>query len=160
MPRLFHDLSTVYQRDIVAAGKEAQLAILLAFLLTFLIVRLVTHAIRSRRLSFLHDISSGGTHIHHLVWGILLLLATGYTMIAFDVDSHRVLLGILFGVGAALTIDEFALWLHLEDVYWTEQGRRSIDAVIMTSTLFAVVVLGKLFLVDAGRVVGRSIGII
>src|SRR5690349_2565287 len=111
MPQVFHDLSDVYQRDIVTTGKEAQLAILLAFLLTFLIVRLVTHAIRSQRLPFLHDISSGGTHIHHLVWGILLLLVTGYTMIAFDADPHRVLLGIVFGVGAALTIDEFALWL-------------------------------------------------
>jgi hypothetical protein len=89
------------------------------------------------------NVSVGGTHVHHLVWGILLLLISGYCGIAFEPDSPwRELLAILFGIGAGLTLDEFALWLHLRDVYWEREGRRSIDAVIVAGTLGLLVVLG------------------
>src|SRR5690606_35625790 len=91
----------------------------------------------------LHDLVVGQLHIHHLVWGILLLLTTGYLALAFDSAAWRPTLAILFGVGAALTLDEFALWLNLEDVYWAKQGRWSVDAVIITSTLFALMLLGQ-----------------
>ncbi len=52
------------------------------------------------------------------------------------------LTAILFGIGAALTLDEFALWLHLEDVYWSEQGRQSIDAVIVFSIVSGFMLIG------------------
>jgi hypothetical protein len=88
-------------------------------------------------------VSVGGTHVHHLVWGILLVLVTGYSGIAFAPGSPwRELLAILFGIGAGLTLDEFALWLHLRDVYWEQEGRRSIDAVIVAGILGFLVVFG------------------
>src|SRR5207302_750578 len=73
-----------------------------------------------------HNVSAGGTHVHHLVWGIALLIAVGYVwLLEVGVGSSWIasLTAILFGVGAALTLDEFALWLNLQDVYWDRQGR-------------------------------------
>lgn len=128
----------LYERHIVQAGNQPHLVIFLSFLLTFLAVRLLTHAIRSGRVPFLHNLSAGGVHVHHLVWGILLLLATGYVAIAFDPARDREALALLFGAGAALTLDEFALWLNLADVYWTEKGRQSIDAVVVTAAVLAL----------------------
>ena len=86
----------------------------------------------------------GGRHIHHLVWGILILLAVGYAWLAeagsgsspSSIFVSR-LLAVLYGVGAALTLDEFALWLNLADVYWSPQGRESIDAVILFGAALA-----------------------
>lgn len=149
----------VYRDDIVDAGKHAQFVVLLAFLVTFLLVRGITHLIRSKRLPFLHDITHGNTHIHHLVWGILLLLITGYLGIALDPAGWQTPLALLFGVGAALTLDEFALWLRLEDVYWAKEGRRSVDAVIVTAILLALFVLGWRFWLDVGRLVGNAFGV-
>jgi hypothetical protein len=89
------------------------------------------------------NVSVGGTHVHHLVWGILVVLIAGYSGIAFAPDSPwREVLAILFGIGAGLTLDEFALWLHLRDVYWEQEGRRSIDAVIVAGALGLIVILG------------------
>lgn len=80
----------------------------------------------------------GGRHVHHLVFGIIILLLVGYGWLAeigngSDRSSIFVgrLMSILYGVGAALTLDEFALWLNLKDVYWSPQGRSSIDVVIL-----------------------------
>jgi hypothetical protein len=67
----------------------------------------------------------------------------------------RNLLAVLFGVGAALTLDEFALWLNLEDVYWAKQGRSSVDAVIVFATLLGMILLGFSFWVDLVREIGR-----
>ena len=80
------------------------------------------------------NVSVGGTHIHHLVWGILLLLIFGWLGIAVAPDSPwREICAVMFGIGTGLTLDEFALWLNLKDVYWEKQGRRSIDAVIIAA---------------------------
>jgi hypothetical protein len=77
------------------------------------------------------------------VWGILLMLVVGYAAIAIEAESAwREILAVLFGIGAALTLDEFALWLNLEDVYWSEKGRSSIDAVIVASGLAGLVLVG------------------
>src|SRR5215218_6689172 len=93
--------------------------------------------------------TKGGTHIHHLVWGILLLLTMGYLGIAFDPHSPWLeLIAIAFGIGMGLTLDEFALWLNLEDVYWSAKGRESIDAVIVAGSLLTVALLGLQFWVD------------
>lgn len=155
---MLDDLSTIYQRDIVDAGKQSQFIILFAFLLTFTLVRLLTHAIRSQRLPFLRNLTPGGTHIHHLVWGILLLLSTGYTAIALGTTRYDSLLAVLFGIGAALTLDEFALWLRLKDVYWTRQGRASVDVVVIVAVLLALSILGWGFWIDLGRVMGDAFG--
>jgi hypothetical protein len=88
----------------------------------------------------------GGRHIHHLVWGILLLLISGYgTLAEFGTGSSSLsilvsrLLALSYGIGAALTLDEFALWLNLDPMaYWSKQGRESIDAVVLFGALLAM----------------------
>jgi hypothetical protein len=115
----------------------------LSFFLTFAGVRAVVYAIEHRIPPF-HFIQSGGRHIHHLVFGILILLLVGYGWLAevgTGADHSSILLSrlmsILYGVGAALTLDEFALWLNLRDVYWAREGRASIDAIILFGSLLA-----------------------
>src|SRR5215212_1210916 len=116
---------------------------LLAFLVTFLATRLVTRAIRNGRGPF-RNASVGGVHIHHEVYGIFLLLGTGTVELTYQPGPPWLyVLAVLFGIGAALTLDEFALWLHLEDVYWSKEGRSSIDAVLIA------LVVGVLLLVGA-----------
>jgi hypothetical protein len=114
-----------------------------SFFLTFAGVRAVVYAIEHQIPPF-HFIQSGGRHIHHLVFGILILLLVGYGWLAevgTGADHSSVLLSrlmsILYGVGAALTLDEFALWLNLRDVYWAREGRASIDAIILFGSLLA-----------------------
>jgi hypothetical protein len=125
-------------------GRRALVAwMLAAFLVTFLATRLITRAIRRGRGPF-RDASVGGVHLHHEVYGIFLLLGTGTVEFTYRPGPPwmYVLAG-LFGAGAALTLDEFALWLRLEDVYWTREGRSSIDAVLIA------LIVGGLLLVGA-----------
>ena len=143
-----HNIADVWQREIEDTGREPALITLTAFLVTFGSVRGGTHAIRRGRSPF-RDVSVRGTHVHHLVWGILLLLVSGFLGIVVNPHLPDWVLPLLFGVGAALTLDEFALWLNLKDVYWTEQGRRSIDAVIVAASLLALSILGLAFWIHA-----------
>jgi hypothetical protein len=114
-----------------------------SFFLTFAGVRAVVFAVLHNVPPF-HFIEHGGQHIHHLVFGIIILLAVGYGWLA-DIgtgeDDSSILLSrlmsILYGVGAALTLDEFALWLNLKDVYWSPEGRSSIDAIILFGALLS-----------------------
>ena len=129
-----------YNEVIVDEGRQPALLMLVAFGITFGLTRFITHSIRSKRFSWLKDVEAGETHIHHLVWGICLLLAAGVVGVGFQPPLE--VTGVIFGVGAALTLDEFALWLHLDDVYWSEQGRQSIDAVIVFALLAALTVIG------------------
>ncbi len=125
----------------------------LGFLLTFGIVRGITYLIRAGVGPF-HNVTSGGLHIHHLVWGILILLLVGYVwLIELGVGSSWVasLTAIAYGIGAALTLDEFALWLNLQDVYWERAGRESIDAVIIFASLLAVGIWGGPFLRELAK---------
>jgi hypothetical protein len=123
-----------------------------SFFLTFAAVRAIAYA-NYHDVGPFHDIYIKGRHIHHLVWGILLLLFVGYCLLieagAGDNASSRFfgrLIALLYGAGAALTLDEFALWLDLEDVYWTRQGRVSIDAVILFGALLLIALWGRPFL--------------
>ena len=123
-----------------------------AFYLTVLSVRMITLAIHFS-VGGLHDVSVHGTHVHHLVWGILLLLIVGYVwLVQFGTGgghgypcASRVT-ALLYGIAAALTLDEFALWLHLEDVYWTPEGRESIKAMILFGALLLVSARGGQFI--------------
>ena len=111
-------------------------------------MRGITHLIKAGIGPF-HNVSGGGLHIHHLVWGILLLLVVGYIwLIEEGITSSWLssITAIAFGVGAALTLDEFALWLNLQDVYWTGPGRESIDAVVIFAGLLSVGIWGGPFL--------------
>lgn len=158
MHRLIEELGQLYEQQILLTGKEARFLVLVSFLAAFLAVRLAAHSVRSGRF-FLRNVTVGGRHIHHLTFGIALVLGTGYIGIAFDHQGYDSWLAILFGIGAALTLDEFALWLNLEDVYWTEKGRRSIDAVILAATIVATGLVGSAFFVNAVRATGRFLGI-
>jgi hypothetical protein len=112
--------------------------------MTFAGVRAVVYAVLHKIPPF-HFVQMEGRHIHHLVFGILILLLVGYGWlceVGVGTDGSSIFVGrlmsILYGVGAALTLDEFALWLNLKDVYWSSQGRSSIDAVILFGALLAI----------------------
>ena len=147
----FDDVSRAYQIHIEAAGKEIHFLILAAFTLTFGFIRTSAHLIRAQVRWWPGNVeTSGGTHIHHLVWGILLILTMGYLGLAVvDMGSPWLeLTAICFGIGMGLTLDEFALWLNLEDVYWSSKGRQSIDAVVIAASLLVVSLLGLWFWID------------
>lgn len=151
-------LGEAYRDAFVETGKEPELFFLLAFLLTFGFVRLSTHMIRADVSWWPGNVELKGTHVHHLVFGIILILIVGYVGIAIAPPSPgREILAVLFGIGAALTLDEFALWLNLRDVYWEKEGRRSIDAVIVTAVLAALVILGVRIWIDLASGVERGI---
>jgi len=153
----------LYREHFSARHRERQLVAAISFYLTFPMVRILTHSIRAGRGPF-HNVDVGGRHIHHLVWGILLLLIVGYgwlLQIGTDVLARSRwpgrIMSFLFGAGAALTLDEFALWLNLQDVYWERQGRASIDAVLLFGTLLAIGLLGGTFLRSIAREATRPI---
>jgi hypothetical protein len=163
VPDHLHHLRQVLQDPVEIhryglAGREALLLMLGASLLTFACVRLYT------RLARRHGWKSGrvgDVHLHHMVIGVVIVLATGMFDIAFDPGDNttRKVLAIAFGVGGAFILDEFALTFHLRDVYWTEEGRRSIDACIMWLLLGALLLVGiSPFGVHDKTVLPRSIG--
>src|SRR5712691_6274617 len=129
-----------YAREMGLHGREPLLLLLLAFLITFALTRLYT---RLARVYGWGSASAGGIHLHHMVVGIVFILFSGLVEIAARPGGlgHE-LLAILFGVGAAFTLDEFALWLYLRDVYWSPEGRSSIDATIMGLLLAALLLVG------------------
>jgi hypothetical protein len=136
---LLDEISNLYQRDVVRRGKAREFWMLVSFLVTFLITRAATISVRHSE-ARVRGVRIRDIHVHHLVWGILLMLACGYLAAARSMSTLPVV--ILFGVGAALTLDEFALWLHLEDVYWTERGRHSVRIVIIVASLAALGFVG------------------
>jgi hypothetical protein len=154
-------LYVLYREHFRSTRQERLFLSSIGFFVTFAIVQGITHAIRAEVGPF-HNVSIGVVHIHHLVWGILLLLFIGYIwLVQFGTglgSSSRWmsrLTALLYGVGAALTLDEFALWLNLEDVYWTHQGRESIDVVILFGALLSIGLWGRPFFREIIREVGR-----
>ena len=126
-----------YTEYVYAAGKEPLLLMLIAFLATFLLTRAYTRIARVRGWGSTHV---GDVHMHHVVVGIVLMTAAGVIGFGFAPgEVFREWLAIAFGVGAALTLDEFAMVFHLEDVYWSTEGRASVDAVV---TAIVILLLG------------------
>jgi hypothetical protein len=114
--------------DTTDPGRSTAFLLLTAFLVTFVFIRTSARLIRNPKVTWWPgNVQAGDLHIHHLVWGICLVLIAGF---------------LAFGVGAGLTIDEFALWLYLRDVYWSQQGRLSVDAAIVATVFALLVVLG------------------
>ena len=145
-------LKELYHEHLGETRRERLFIASFSFLIAFVIIRIITHAIRNGIGPF-HNVSHGDLHIHHLVWGILLLLGVGYgwliqigTGISGTSRTAGILLTVLYGVGAALTLDEFALWLNLKDVYWEQQGRESIHAVMLFGGLLSAGLYGRPFL--------------
>ena len=154
-------IGSVYDRAIVDTGRQPEFLFFVAFLITFGFIRTSAHMIRAQVSWWPGNVETkGGTHVHHLVWGILLLLGCGYVGIAVEPDSPwRQIVAVLFGIGMGLTLDEFALWLNLEDVYWSEKGRQSIDAVIVATCLLTIALLGLSFWIDVLQAVVLWLGI-
>jgi hypothetical protein len=126
-------------------GQRSGFVLLGAFLLAFLFIRTSARMIRSPKFSWWPGSveTKGGLHLHHLVWGICLMMSSGFLNFALAPESPwSEVLAALFGIGAGLTLDEFALWIHLEDVYWSQEGRSSLDAVVVATLLGGLVVLG------------------
>jgi hypothetical protein len=133
--------------------EDINMRVLTAFVATFTTVRVITHGIRNQWLPLGNIVLGGGgkkkggqpLHIHHMVWGILSLTGCGYAALLQTDIRWRRRLAPLYGAGVALTYDEFALWLHLEDDYWSKQGQDSVDAVILLSALFGLASASPLF---------------
>jgi len=126
-------------------GERAGFLALLGMLGSFGFIRMSTRLMRSPKVPWWPGSveTSGGLHIHHLVFGIVLILLAGFLSFALQPDGALLtVLAIAFGIGAGLTLDEFALWLYLEDVYWSEEGRRSVDAVIVATIIAGGIALG------------------
>lgn len=126
-------------------ANRAGVVLFAAFLLSFGFIRMSARLMRSPKVPWWPGsvTTEGGLHIHHLVFGIVLLLVAAFVSIAFQPESPWAeVAAALFGVGAGLTLDEFALWLHLEDVYWSDEGRRSVDAVLIAVLLGGLVLTG------------------
>ncbi len=135
----------ILSRKIVQAYQEhvdyrraAALRMWLAFILMFVFLRVLTFGIRFHLLPLGNMVTSGGLHIHHFVWGIFILLAVGFLGTMISDPRWHPWLATAFGVGAALVIDEFALWLNLRDVYWAKEGRSSVDLAILVMALLGL----------------------
>jgi hypothetical protein len=126
-------------------GQRAGFILLGAFLGAFLFIRTSARMIRSPKFTWWPGSvkTKSGLHLHHLVWGICLMMSSGFLNFVLKPGSPWAeVLAAAFGIGAGLTLDEFALWVRLEDVYWTQQGRISLDAVVVATLLGGMIVLG------------------
>lgn len=130
-----------FQDSIVDEGKLPIFLCAVAFIVTFAVTRWIVKSIR-KGTGHLKDNVVGGLHIHHAVPGVILMVAGGLGGLASTATVGRSISGVAFGIGLALVLDEFALILHLQDVYWTDQGRTSVDAVLLTGAVLVLVVLG------------------
>jgi hypothetical protein len=119
----------------------------LAILVTFLVTRAVTRLIRSGSSGGVGNFRIAGVHVHHQVFGILILIGTGIVLVSATPHGKALdAAAAVFGVGISLTLDEFALWLHLEDVYWAQEGRKSVDAIFCVLAVTGALIGGASFL--------------
>lgn len=140
------------QEDIIGRGRLPLLCCLLAFIVTFFVTRTFVRLIRSRAATGRpprwwepRNIHVGSKHIHHVVVGVVLVMLSGVTLVTMSVNRNELeftAAAVLFGIGAALVLDEYALILHLSDVYWEEDGRTSVDAVFAAVAVGGLLVLG------------------
>jgi hypothetical protein len=133
-----------FTTHIVEPGKLALFLMFVAFIVTFLFIRFSVRMIRAGVSWWPGNVQPGGLHVHHVVFGLVFMLIAGvlaFAPVAWESPWWEIV-GALFGVGAALVLDEFALILHLDDVYWSEQGRKSIDVVVLSAALVGMLVLG------------------
>jgi hypothetical protein len=133
----------IYHQVLVDEGRQRAFVCLGAMLISFFAIR--TSARMTRAFAWWPGgvRTESGVHLHHFVWGIFLMLGAGF--VAMDIQLHAPWSGIvaaIFGVGAGFTLDEFALWTRMEDVYWSEQGRSSLEAVAIVAIVGLLVVAG------------------
>jgi hypothetical protein len=127
-------------------GARAGLILLATMLLSFLFIRTSARLMRSQKVTWWPGSvkTEGGLHVHHLVFGIVMMLVGGFLLALAPSSPWLEIFAAVFGIGAGLTLDEYALWLHLEDVYWSQEGRRSVDAVLVAAIVAGLVLMGFL----------------
>ncbi|MFN6543300.1 hypothetical protein [Mycolicibacterium nivoides] len=138
--------------DFLTRDRLPLLCCLVAFILTFFVTRIVVRYIRRNAGSERpprwwqpRNMGHGSVHIHHMVIGVVLVMVSGVTMVTLAVNGgvpEFTAAAVFFGIGAALVLDEFALILHLSDVYWAEDGRTSVDAVFAAVAVAGLLILG------------------
>ena len=150
-------LRKLYKQQLAESRRERLFLASVGFFTAIAVVRGITIAIHNDVGPF-HNVTMHGRHIHHLVWGILLLLLVGYLwllQIGTASEASARLTGritsLLYGAAAALVLDEFALWLNLSDVYWQREGRESYEAMALFGGMLAVGILGKPFFAAVAR---------
>ena len=133
-----------WENHLVAHDRQGVFLVLVGFLGSFAFIRMSTRMIRAEVSWWPGNIESeSGVHVHHLVFGIVTMMVAGTLgFAALGHSPYAEICAFFFGVGAGLTIDEFALWVYLEDVYWAEEGRSSVDATVLAASLIFLVVLG------------------
>lgn len=132
-----------WERDVTGAGKLPLMLCFLAFVLTFLITRLVTRMIRGQRGPFRDQVTSSGVHIHHAVPGLVLLITGAFTAVGGPgTIAWRSAAAVMVGVGVSLVLDEFALIVHLQDVYWSGEGQLSVEVVSLTASCLGLALVG------------------
>jgi hypothetical protein len=134
------------ESSLSGGAARAGLILLGAMLASFLFIRTSARLMRSPKVPWWPGsvTTEGGLHVHHLVFGIALMLLAGFVLALQPGSPWLELVAAAFGIGAGLTLDEYALWLHLEDVYWAEEGRRSVDAVIVATIIGGLALMGFL----------------
>ena len=133
-----------FTRTIVDTGRLPLFCFFAGFIVGFAFIRFSVRMIRAQVRWWPGNVTPGGHHIHHVVFGVIFMIVSGVTGFALNTDNtaaNAVFAGI-FGVGTALVLDEFSLILHLDDVYWTEKGRTSIDAVFVAVAFTGLLLLG------------------
>jgi lysyl-tRNA synthetase class 2 len=158
----------IVPESVISEAQRPLFFLLVGFILTFGLTRLSTRLARAGVFSRFRPgsiVTAGGLHIHHAVPGLVGMIIFGILGFAFQPASPWIeVLAFGFGSGAALTLDEFALILHLEDVYWTGEGRASIDAIVLGVTFIILLLTGLLprSIDEVGDLVGlsRSVGVV
>jgi len=155
------EVSTAYANSFRNRSEERRLIGAVTFAGTFGLTRAITHAIRDGKGPF-RNITPGGRHIHHMTFGICGLLGVGYAWLnEIGVGESGVFASrataFVYGAGSALTLDEFALWLNLQDDYWTREGRESIDAVVAFGSLLAIAASGHRLARELGLLAQRML---
>jgi hypothetical protein len=138
-------ISDFWNDQLVAHDRQWLFLVLVGLIGSFGFIRMSARLMRSPRVPWWPGsvVSDSGVHLHHLVWGIVLMMVAGTISFAgFAVSPIYEICAVLFGVGMGLTIDEFALWIRLDDVYWAREGRRSVDAAVIAVGALGLLVLG------------------
>ena len=126
-------------------SRRVAIRALVAFLTTFAFLRALTAVIHFQLLPIHNIVTQSGLHIHHLFWGILLLMVTGFAALATRNPAWHLRIAVVFGCAMALPLDEFALWLRLADVYWSPEGWESVKAAAVAVAILALFALGGPF---------------
>jgi hypothetical protein len=160
-------LSDFWNDQLVEHDRQALFLVLVGFIGSFGFIRLSTRLMRSPRVPWWPGsvVSDGGVHLHHLVFGITLMMIAGTLGFAdFASSPWLEIFALFFGIGAGLTIDEFALWVYLDDVYWAKEGRASIDATVVATAFIGLILVGvrpfDFGTASAGEIIGSVVGLL